>query len=143
MPILDQKLKYFCTVCGDEIIAVSASLRSHPKYCNICSRKIKSERDKGLMRQRKGEMPKKKVKTQGKLILVNIEWYNAGLYTGKQGYLRDKFYELFAKLDDFLLVMAEIRKDSKYLAEIKGLDDNKRRAWLIGFFSCINQASNV
>ena len=92
---------------------------------------------------RKGETPKKKVKTQGKLILANIEWYNAGLYTGKQGYLRDKFYELFAKLDDFLLVMAEIRKDSKYLAEIKGLDDNKRRAWLIGFFSCINQASNV
>ncbi len=78
-------------------------------------------------------------KQSGKLILANIECYNAGSIAGKQGYLRERFYELFAKHDDFLMAMAEIRTDSKYLAEISGLDDNQRRAWLIGFFTEIKE----
>ena len=82
------------------------------------------------------DSPKKK---GGDIITDNLDWYNAGVFAGKQGYLRDRFYELFSKSDDFLKVMFEIRKDSKYLAEIKGLDDSKRRSFLIGFFSSINQ----
>lgn len=78
-------------------------------------------------------------KQSGKLILANIEWYNAGTFAGKQGYLRDRFYELFAESDDFLVAMSEIRTDSKYLSEIQGLDDNQRRAWLIGFFTEIKE----
>lgn len=79
------------------------------------------------------------ITTQSKMIKATIEWYNAGLVAGKQGYLRERFYELFAKSDDFLVVMAEIYTDSKYLSEIQGLDDNQRRAYLIGLFTEINR----
>ncbi len=78
-------------------------------------------------------------KQSGKLILANIECYNAGSIAGKQGYLRERFYELFGKSDDFLVAMSKIYKDPKYLSEIQGLDDNQRRAWLIGFFTEIKE----
>jgi hypothetical protein len=78
-------------------------------------------------------------KKPSKLILANIEWYNAGLFVGKQGYLRERFYELFTKHDDFLEAMSEIRKEPKYQIEIAGLTDYQRRSWLIGFFNSINQ----
>jgi hypothetical protein len=145
MAILDQKLKYFCKVCGDEIIAVSASLRSHPKYCGICRRKVKSERDKDWMRKsRKGEIQKhgnSSIKAQSKII-ANIEWYNAGLYAGKQGYLRERFYELLTKHNDFLIVMEQLRDDPKWIAEIKGLLEDQRRCYMMGFFAEINKGSN-
>ena len=122
--------KGICLLCCAVFESGNPIYKSTKKYCYACRIKIRDRHDQSV------DSPKKK---GGDIITDNLDWYNAGVFAGKQGYLRDRFYELFSKSDDFLKVMFEIRKDSKYLAEIKGLDDSKRRSFLIGFFSSINQ----
>jgi len=138
---MNNQVTMICEVCGQEYDEqVLPQGRKH-HYCYICKYKVNLEREKNrrriVVKEEMKVIPNRKPKS--KLLSDNIEWYQAGLFAGKQGYPRERFYELFSKLDDFLLVMAEIRKDSKYLAEIKGLDDSKRRCWVIGFFTAINK----
>jgi len=138
---MNNQVTMICEVCGQEYDEQILHQGRKHHYCYICKYKVNLEREKNrrriVVKEEMKVIPDRK--PTGKLITDNIEWFESGLFCGKQGYLRERFYELFSKHDDFLVVMAEIRKDSKYLAEIKGLDDSKRRSFLIGFFTAINE----
>lgn len=139
--IMENVTKAICEVCGQEYDEQILYQGRKHHYCYACKYKVKVERQNNrrriVVKEEMKVIPDRKPKA--KLIADNLDWFNAGLSTGKQGHLRDKFYELFTKLDDFLLVMDELGKDQKYLAEMQGLDYNQRRAWLIGFFTAVNK----
>ena len=120
-----------CLLCGTLYESDNQIYKSYQKYCYACRIRIQNRHDKSVdvVIEKKG---------QSKLITDNIDYYNAGLFAGKQGYLRERFYELFAGLDDFLLVMSGLDSDPKWQAELKGLGENQRRAWLIAFMVSIN-----
>ncbi len=132
--ILDQKSKYWCVECGEEIDFDFMYIKTKPLYCNKCRRIKRDGWKKGIKSTHRE--PKK---GSSKFIMANLNWYNAGLVAGSGGYLRDKFYALLDVADDFLLVMEALRKDKKYLAEIADLTAHQRQVWLIGFFEGINK----
>jgi len=138
---MNNQFTMICEVCGQEYDEQILHQGQKHHYCYGCKSKVKLERENNRRRivvtENMKVIPNRK--PTGKLITDNIEWFESGLFAGKQGYLRERFYELFSKLDDFLLVMAEIRKEFKYLSEIKGLNDNQRRSFLIGFFTAVNK----
>ena len=118
-----------CLKCGAEYEMYAPSKTR--KYCYACRMELfgKSE----------GRIPTYKHAISG-LLSENLNWFNAGLFCGSQGYLRDRFQSLLESGKDFLEAKAEIETDPKWQAERKGLSKEQACSWLIGFFVSFNRS---
>jgi hypothetical protein len=146
MPNLDQKIKVICSVCGVIFDVEATSLSVKHRYCYACKEALKVERNKRAYRREKRKVVVKETQSVirknspvgGRLIQENIDWFRAGMFCGKQGYLRERFYSLLSETDDFLEAKNQIQSDKKWLAELDGLSEKEGIVWLIGFFKGIN-----
>ena len=137
-----QSVELICDKCLETYTALVSNYRPHRKYCDTCRKKVNSE---------KGTKSKRQVVVSESVTVISgirqpknnyrdkyPDWYNAGFVAGTYGYLRDRFRELYIQYRGMMIEARDaLYQEEQYKAEIKGLDEDERCAWLLGF---INQA---
>ena len=138
-----QTVELICERCNKAYTALPSYYPTWRKYCKEC-RKIVNKEKWGKDHHRRVV-----VKEDSTVILRThkpksnykeeyADWYNAGFVAGSYGDLRERFREIYIKCKGFMVEARDaLYREEAYKIEVKGLSEDERCAWLLGF---INQA---
>lgn len=131
-----------CKLCNKEFeFEQKKAYGNKQKYCYACKEELRLHDSMGERRVRvKEDNPIiKRDNSSSSYIVKHNDCYLAGLYVGKQGYLREKYLELRALGMMDIEIYHQIKNDDKWLAEMKGLSLEQKCAWILGFYNCIGR----
>lgn len=68
----------------------------------------------------------------------NTDWFNAGIFCGKQGQTHDEYLSMREQGMMDTEIYEKIKLADEWQAEIKELTETQYRAWLLGFYKGMN-----